>query len=242
MCFPSKKQRTNFADERPAEEPTTKTGPSQVTTSSSTVTQMSPPKVAIIYYSMYGHILQLAEAERAGIEKAGGKADVFQVDETLPNEVLTKMHAPSKATYPVITPDVLATYDAFLLGIPTRYGNMPAQWKAFWDATGQLWAAGKLAGKYVGLFLSSGTLGGGQESTALSTMSTLAHHGLIYVPLGYSHHFPLAADLSAAHGGGPWGAGTLAGADGSRQPSASELEVATIQGEAFYNVVKKVSF
>jgi len=203
---------------------------------------MSSPKIAIVFYSMYGHIATLAEAEKAGIEKAGGKADIYQVQETLSEDILTKMHAPPKSKYPIITPDVLATYDAFIVGVPTRYGNMSAQWKSFWDATGQLWAAGKLAGKYVGLFVSSGTLGGGQESTALALMSTFAHHGLIYVPLGYSRTFKYFADDSHVHGGSPWGAGTFAGADGSRKPVESELEVATIQGEYFYDIVKKVTF
>ena len=136
-----------------------------------------------------------------------------------------------------------------------------ASLQAFWDATGGLWAAGKLAGKYVGLFISSGTQGGGQESTALAMMSTFSHHGLVYVPLGCSRTFSYFSDASKAHGGmhdcplvcpslclvnnligSPWGAGTIAGADGSRKPLDSELEVATIQGEYFYNIVKKVHF
>jgi NAD(P)H dehydrogenase (quinone) len=203
---------------------------------------MSPPKVAIIIYSMYGHIAKLAEAEKTGIEEAGGKVDIFQVAETLPQDILTKMNAPAKPDYPIITPDILTTYDAFLLGIPTRFGNMPAQWKAFWDSTGQLWAGGKLAGKYAGIFVSTGTLGGGQESTALASMSTLAHHGILYVPFGYSHAFGKLANLDEVHGGSPWGAGTFAAATGIRQPSALELEIAQIQGKAFYSTVSKVSF
>ncbi|KAL2876480.1 flavodoxin-like fold protein [Colletotrichum sp. CLE4] len=192
------------------------------------------PKIAIVYYSMYGHIRQLAEAEKKGIEKAGGTADLFQVAETLPEEVLTKMGAPPKATdVPVLDdPATLESYDAFLLGIPTRYGNFPAQWKAFWDKSGKQWSTGGYWGKLAGLFISTASLGGGQESTAIAAMSTFAHHGIIYVPFGYAKAFPLMADLSEVHGGGPWGAGTFAGADGSRQPSARELEIATIQGEA----------
>lgn len=188
---------------------------------------------------MYGHIKQLAEAEKKGIEKAGGTADLYQVAETLPEEVLAKMHAPPKdASIPTLDdPNTLLQYDGILFGIPTRYGNMPAQWKTFWDKTGQIWSSGGYWGKKAGLFVSSGTLGGGQESTAIATMSTLAHHGLIYVPLGYAKTFPQMADLSEVHGGSPWGAGTFSGADGSRQPSAKELEVATIQGEAFYKAV-----
>jgi NAD(P)H:quinone oxidoreductase type IV len=128
---------------------------------------------------------------------------------------------------------------SFLFGIPTRYGNFPAQFKAFWDATGQLWASGALSGKYAGLFISTGTAGGGQESTALNALSTLAHHGIIYVPLGYAHSFAQSSNLSEVHGGSPWGAGTFAGADGSRLPSPLELEIATIQGKSFYATVAK---
>jgi len=200
------------------------------------------PKVAIVFYSMYGHIKALAEAEKKGIEAAGGSADLYQVEETLPQEVLSKMYAPPKSDIPIITPDILKTYDAFLFGIPTRYGNFPAQWKAFWDATGGLWQAGSLWGKYVGVFVSSGTMGGGQESTAIAAMSTFAHHGLIYVPLGYKTSFHILGDVSEVRGGGPWGAGTFAGGDGSRQPTPKEIELATVQGKSFYEAVAKVNF
>ncbi|KAJ6037397.1 NADH-quinone oxidoreductase [Penicillium herquei] len=197
------------------------------------------PKVAIVFYSLYGHIQKLAEAEKKGIEAAGGQADIFQIAETLPEEVLTKMHAPPKPDYPVAGPNDLLQYDAVLFGIPTRYGNFPAQWKTFWDASGSIWASGGYAGKYAGVFISTGTLGGGQESTAIASMSTFAHHGFVYVPLGYKHSFPQLANLTEIHGGSPWGAGTFAGPDGSRQPSALELEIAEIQGKAFYETVAK---
>ncbi|KAI9053717.1 hypothetical protein LZ554_002668 [Drepanopeziza brunnea f. sp. 'monogermtubi'] len=200
------------------------------------------PKVAIVFYSMYGHIKALAEAEKAGLSKAGIEADIYQVAETLPAEVLTKMHAPPKSEYPVITPETLATYDAFLFGIPTRYGNFPAQWKNFWDATGGLWASGGLSGKFAGVFISTASPGGGQESTAIATLSTLTHHGIIYVPLGYKHSFGQLTNISEVRGGSPWGAGTFAGGDGMRSPSALELEIATIQGQQFGETVKKVSF
>jgi NAD(P)H dehydrogenase (quinone) len=120
------------------------------------------------------------------------------------------MHAPPKPELPIITPDKLAEYDAFLFGIPTRYGNMPAQWKTFWDATGHLWQTGGLWGKYAGIFVSTATVGGGQESTVIASMSTLVHHGIIYVPLGYKTTFPIMADLTQVRGGSPWGAGTFA--------------------------------
>lgn len=122
------------------------------------------------------------------------------------------MYAPGQDTskYPLISPDDLAAnYDAFLMGIPTRYGNFPAQWKAFWDKGGKQWASGGFQGKYAGLFVSTAGQGGGQESTALATMSTLAHMGIVFVPLGYKHAFGEMSDLSEVHGGSPWGAGTF---------------------------------
>lgn len=105
-----------------------------------------------------------------------------------------------------------------------------------------MWNYGVLHGKIVGLFFSTGTLGGGQESTALATMSTLAHHGMVYVPLGYGAAFPQLADVSEVHGGGPWGAGTITGLDSSRQPSKLEKEIAETQGKEFYAFVKKIQF
>ncbi|KAF3934697.1 hypothetical protein ABW20_dc0105539 [Dactylellina cionopaga] len=201
------------------------------------------PKVAIVIYSMYGHIATIAEAVKAGVEAAGGTTEILQLEETLSQEVLTKMYAPKKPDYRVITkPEELKDYDAFLFGIPTRYGNFPAQWKSFIDKTGSIWQTGGYYGKYVGVFISTGTLGGGQESTAIAAMSTFAHHGLIYVPLGYAKAFPQMTDLTEVHGGSPWGAGTFAGADGSRQPSEKEKELATIQGKTFYETVSKVNF
>jgi len=202
------------------------------------------PKIAIVFYSLYGHIKTLAEAEKRGIEAAGGQATLFQLPETLSEEVLTKMHAPAKdSSIAVLTdPTELLKYDAFLFGIPTRFGNFPAQWKTFWDQTGQIWSTGGFWGKYAGVFISTGTAGGGQESTALAALSTLSHHGIIFVPLGYKTTFPLLADLSEVRGGSPWGAGTFSGADGSRQPSAKELQLAEAQGKAYYETVSKVSF
>lgn len=197
------------------------------------------PRIAIVYYSMYGHIRQLAVAMQQAIIEAGGHADLFQVPETLPEEVLAKMGAPPKSTDPIASTATLEDYDAFLFGIPTRFGNFPAQWKAFWDRTGGLWAKGSLQGKYAGVFVSTGTPGGGQEVTALNSLSTLAHHGIIYVPLGYKNTFAQITNLEEVHGGSPWGAGTFAGPDGSRQPTPLELEVAQIQGREFFLTVKK---
>jgi len=199
------------------------------------------PKIAIAYYSMYGHIKQLADAELKGIKEAGGDATLFQVAETLPDEVLAKMHAPPKPTDITVLndPAQLEEFDGILMGIPTRYGNFPAQWKVFWDKAGKQWAAGSFWGKYAGVFISTAAHGGGQESTAIASMSTLAHHGFIYVPLGYKTVFAQLTDLSQVHGGSPWGAGSFAGGDGSRQPSPLELEIAQAQGKAFYEAVAK---
>jgi NAD(P)H dehydrogenase (quinone) len=203
---------------------------------------MAPPKVAIVFYSMYGHIYKLALSVQQGLKNAGINADLYQVPETLPAEVLAKMYAPPKPDVPIITPETLAKYDAFMFGIPTRYGNFPAQWKAFWDSTGGQWMSGGFWGKYAGIFVSTGTPGGGQESTAIAAMSTLTHHGIIYVPLGYKTAMPLLGDLSEVHGGSPWGAGTFAAGDGSRKPSELELKLAVVHGESFGNAVKKVNF
>lgn len=160
---------------------------------------------------MYGHIEAMAKAVKAGVESTGQSAIIYQVPETLPQEVLTKMHAPPKKDYPIATPDTLVEHDAYLFGIPTRYGNMPAQFKAFWDSTGKLWGEGVLHGKVAGIFQSTASMGGGQETTALNTMSTLAHHGIIFIPLGYKHVFGQLTNLTEVHGGSAWGAGTFAG-------------------------------
>ncbi|KAH9879384.1 Minor allergen Alt a 7 [Plenodomus biglobosus] len=199
------------------------------------------PKIAIVYYSMYGHIKQLADAELKGIQSAGGDAKLFQVAETLPEEVLQKMYAAPKATdvATLSDPTDLEPYDAILFGIPTRFGNFPAQFKTFWDKSGKQWSTGAFQGKYAGVFVSTGSQGGGQETTAISTMSTLVHHGFIFVPLGYKNTFAQMTSFEEVHGGSPWGAGTFAGGDGSRQPSPLELGIAEAQGKAFYEAVAK---
>ncbi|KIW11758.1 NAD(P)H:quinone oxidoreductase, type IV [Exophiala spinifera] len=201
------------------------------------------PKVAIIYYSMYGHLGKLAQAEKKGIEASGGTVDLYQIEETLPREVLTKMHAPTQdASIPFITPDILKTYDAFLFGIPTRFGNYSAQWKTFIDGLGQLWISGALHGKYFGLFVSTATPGGGQEATCMNALSSWIHLGLIYVPLGYATTFQLLSNLDEVRGGSPWGAGTFTSGDGSRQPTTKELELATAQGKSFWKHISRVNF
>ncbi|KAM9908759.1 hypothetical protein OXX69_005922 [Metschnikowia pulcherrima] len=194
------------------------------------------PRTAIITYSLYNHIAKLALAQQKGIAAAGGVADIFQVKETLPESLVEKLGG-IKTDFPIADNETLKNYDAFLFGIPTRYGNFPTQLKAFWDGTGALWANGDLRGKPAGLFISTGTLGGGQETTAISTLSTLVHHGMVYVPLGYAH--PGQANNEEVHGGSPWGAGTFAGGDGQRKVTDLELDIARTQGETFFNTIKK---
>ncbi|PFH50001.1 benzoquinone reductase [Amanita thiersii Skay4041] len=210
--------------------------------------------IAIIIYSMYGHIARMAEEEAKGITDAGGEVDIYQVPETLSDTILEKMHAPPKEKYKMITLDQMVKYDAFLFGVPTRYGNMPGQWKALWDATGKFWTTGALAGKYAGVFVSTSSLGGGQEMTVANMMSTLVHHGMIFVPLGYSRTADLLGDMNEVHGvlevdpgslflGSPWGAGTVVGVKPKdERPTPLELRIARIQGQLFCETVSRVKF
>nr|VDD17557.1 unnamed protein product [Brassica rapa] len=144
-------------------------------------------KVYIVYYSMYGHVEKLAEEIRKGAASVEGvEAKLWQVPETLPEEALLKMSAPPKSGSPIITPNDLTEADGFVLGFPTRFGMMAAQFKAFLDATGGLWRTQALAGKPAGIFYSTGSQGGGQETTALTAITQLVHHGMIFVPIGYT--------------------------------------------------------
>ncbi|KAJ2351901.1 hypothetical protein IWW50_001034 [Coemansia erecta] len=196
-------------------------------------------KIFVITYSTYGHINKVAESVVKGLEKGGVEVSRYQIAETLSDEILEKMHAPAKADIPIITADKLPEADGYLFGFPTRYGTTPAQVKAFFDSTGGLWAKQALTGKPAGFFFSTASQHGGQEVTVYSSLPFVAHHGLIYVPLGYTnaHLF----DNSEVIGGSAWGAGTIANGDGSRQPSQKELEIAETQGERFAEVAKKLS-
>lgn len=180
---------------------------------------------------MYGHVSALAEEVIKGAEAAGAIVKPFQIAETLDASVLEKMHAGNslKPRYPIITPEDLTTLDGFLLGTPTRYGRTPAQVSAFFDRTGGLWATGALVGKYASTFTSTASQHGGQETTHLTTIPFFAHHGIIYVPIGYSQ--PYLTDLTDVHGGSAYGASTIAAADGSRVPEKGELDIARHQGE-----------
>eukprot|EP00980_Cylindrotheca_fusiformis_P015250 scaffold4239_cov80-Cylindrotheca_fusiformis.AAC.7 len=196
-------------------------------------------KIAIIYYSLYGHVATMAESIKEGLEAGGATVDIYQVEENLNKEILGKMGAPPKKDHPVITAEKMPEYDGFMFGISGRYGSIPAQMKIFMDSTGSLWQAGALVGKTAGTFVSTGTQGGGQENSQISMMSFLAHHGMVYVPLGYINATVFSFD--EVHGGSAWGAGTYAGPDGSRMPSDLEKGVAVSQGKHFATITGKIA-
>jgi len=196
-------------------------------------------KVYIVYYSMYGHVEKLAEEIKKGAASVEGvEATLWQVPETLPEEALLKMNAPPKSEAPTIEPQQLADADGLLFGFPTRFGMMSAQFKAFLDATGGLWRTQQLAGKPAGIFYSTGSQGGGQETTALTAITQLVHHGMLYVPVGYTFGAGMF-EMEQVKGGSPYGSGTFAG-DGSRQPSKLELEQAFHQGKYVAGIAKKL--
>lgn len=186
-------------------------------------------KILVVYYSMYGHIETLAYAVKEGAERvADTEVTLKRVPELVPAEVLEKSGAKTDQPAPIASPAELAEYDAIIVGTPTRFGNMCAQMRNFWDQTGGLWVKGALIGKIGSVFTSTGT-GGGNETTITSTWNTLAHHGMMIVGLPYS--CADLTDLQQLHGGSPYGAATIAGADGGRQPTGQELNMARFQGE-----------
>ncbi|KAG9050934.1 hypothetical protein FS837_001108 [Tulasnella sp. UAMH 9824] len=194
-------------------------------------------KLAVIYYSLYGHCKTLAETARDTAKAEGADVEIYQVPETLSDEILAKMHAPAKANHPVITTEKLTEFDGYIFVIPTRYGRAVGQFSSFFDATGGLWAKQALSKKFATIITSTGTQHGGQETTALTTLPFFAHHGIIFVPLGYAHPDIMRMDQILA--GGPWGAGTLAASDGSRQPSEVELGLVGVHAKHFCGVVNQ---
>lgn len=195
-------------------------------------------KIAVIVFSMYGHIASIGEKVVEGVKSTGATVDVYQIEETLSQEVLAKMHANKEplAKYPVITPEALKEYDGFIFGFPTRYGRAPAQVSAFFDKTGGLWASGALIGKFAATFTSTASQHGGNETTHLTTIPFFVHHGINYVPFGY-RAFQEQTNLEQIHGASAYGAGTIAAGDGSRQPIDLDYTIAKSQGEHFANVV-----
>ncbi len=190
-------------------------------------------KVLIVYYSMYGHVYQMAQAAAEGAGGvAGAQVAVKRVPETLPAEVLGKMGATeaqkAQANIPICTVDDLASADAIIFATPTRFGNMCGQMRQFLDATGGLWMKGTLVGKVGSVIVASATQHGGQESTILSFHTTLLHHGMVIAGLPYS--FQGQMGVSEITGGSPYGATTIAGGQGERMPSKTELDAARYQG------------
>lgn len=241
-------------------------------------------KIAIVYYSLYGHVATMAESIKKGIEAGGAECDIFQVAETLPTEVLEKMSAPPKKEHPVIeNPTKLTEYDGIMFGISGRYGSYSAQVKvrecgcaelwlygvvfdcfllilmdcsssphthmhsffldnktqAFMDSTGSLWSKGALTGKAGGVFQSTATQGGGQETIGLTIVPFFVHHGMVFVPLGYTE--PKMFSFDEPHGSTPYGAGCFAGPDGSRMPSDLEKEIAESHGKHFATITAKLA-
>lgn len=201
-------------------------------------------KISVVFYSMYGHVHRLAEAVADGARQvAGSEVTLFQVPELVPDAALERSGAKQAraafAHVPVATTGQLAEADAILFGTPTRFGNMAAQMRNFLDQTGGLWAKGALVGKVGSVFASTATQHGGQETTITSFHHTLLHHGMIIVGVPYT-----CAGLSVlgeVSGGSPYGATTLAGSDGKRQPSANELDIARFQGRHVAEITAKLT-
>jgi NAD(P)H dehydrogenase (quinone) len=186
-------------------------------------------KLLVLYYSMYGHVEAMAGAIAEGARSVDGvQVTVKRVPELMSDEVARTAGAKTNQSAPVASPKELGDYDAFIFGTPTRFGNMAAQMRNFFDQTGSLWLSGTLVGKVASVFTSTGT-GGGNESTILTFIPTLLHHGLIYVGLPYT--CPDLSKIDEARGGSPYGAATITGPDGSRMPSARELAMARFQGQ-----------
>lgn len=195
-------------------------------------------KVLVLYYSTYGHIETMAQAMAEGARTAGAVVDVKRVPETVAPDIAKAAHFKLDQAAPMATIDELADYDAIIVGTPTRFGRMPAQMASFLDQAGGLWARGALHGKVGGAFTSTATQHGGQEMTLFSVITNLLHFGMVIVGLPYSHQGQMTLDEVV--GGSPYGASTIAGGQGQRQPSAIELEGARFQGRLIAQTANKL--
>lgn len=195
-------------------------------------------KVLVLYYSSYGHIETMAHAVAEGARAAGASVDVKRVPETAPAEVASAAHFKLDQPAPVASVAELADYDAIVIGCPTRFGRLPSQMAAFLDQAGGLWARGALNGKVGGAFTSTATQHGGQEVTLFSVITNLLHFGMVIVGLPYSHQGQMTLDEIV--GGSPYGATTIAGGQGQRQPSAIELDGARHQGRLIAETANKL--
>ncbi|MBL7128009.1 MAG: NAD(P)H:quinone oxidoreductase [Ignavibacteria bacterium] len=195
-------------------------------------------KILILYYSMYGHVETMAKAVAEGVGSIDGvEVTIKRVPELMSEEAASKAGAKLNQAAPVADPNELGDYDAIIFGVPTRFGNMAAQMRNFLDQTGGLWLKGALVGKVGSVFTSTGT-GGGNETTIQSFHTTLFHQGMIVVGLPYA--CPELTNISELKGGSPLGAATIAGPDGSRQPSAIELSMAKFQGKHVAEICKRM--
>jgi NAD(P)H dehydrogenase (quinone) len=196
-------------------------------------------KVLVLYYSSYGHIEKMADAVAEGAREGGAEVAIRRVAETAPDEIVKAAGFKTDTAHPLIEgPDALADYDAIIVGAPTRYGRMPSQMAAFWDTTGGLWFKGALIGKVGGAFTSTASQHGGQETTLFSLLTNLLHHGMAIVGLDYGFQAQMGVD--EVRGGSPYGATTIAGGDGSRQPHAEELAGARYQGKRIAETAAKL--
>ncbi|HEX2972800.1 MAG TPA: NAD(P)H:quinone oxidoreductase [Tepidisphaeraceae bacterium] len=203
-----------------------------------------PAKVHVIFHSLYGHVYRLAEAVVQGArEIPGAEVQLFQVAETLSDEILEKMGAletkKAFAHVPIADPKRLAEPDAIILGSPTRYGSATAQMRAFLDATGGLWVKGSLIGKVGSAFTSTASQHGGQETTLLTLSTFFFHQGMVIAGVPYSSQE--LSIMSEMTGGTPYGASTVTGAQGERQPSANELAIARAQGRHVAQIASKLA-
>ncbi len=196
-------------------------------------------KVLVLYYSAYGHIETMAGAVAEGARSAGAEVTVKRVPELVPEATARAAHMKLDQAAPIATVDELPGYDAIIFGTPTRFGNMAAQMRNFLDQTGGLWMKGSLIGKVGSVFASTATQHGGQETTITSFHTTLLHQGMIIVGVPYS--VPALMNMSEISGGTPYGATTLAAPDGSRKPSANELDIARFQGKQAAEIASKLA-
>jgi len=197
-------------------------------------------KVLVLYYSMYGHIEIMANAVAEGARSVENTEVIIKrVPELMSEEVARRVGAKLDQPAPIATVDELPNYDAIIFGTPTRFGNMCAQMRNFLDQTGRLWLSGGLIGKVGSVFTSTGTQHGGQETTITSFHTTLLHHGMIIVGVPYSCQEIM--NMSEITGGSPYGASTLAGGDGKRQPSDNEIKIARFQGAHVAQVASKLA-
>lgn len=196
-------------------------------------------KVLVLYYSAYGHIETMAYAVAEGAKAEGAEVVVKRVPELVPEDVAKASHFKLDQQAPLATTAELAEYDAIIVGAGTRFGTVASQMRNFWDQTGGLWAEGKLVGKVGSVFTSSATQHGGQESTILGFIPTLLHHGMAVVGLPYAFKGQMGTE--EVKGGSPYGASTITNGDGSRQPSAVELEGAKFQGAHVAKLAAKIA-